>query len=74
MDTPIVASFGGRFLVRGGMSDAPEGPMKDRHVVVEFPSYDDAHACYHSDAYQNAAKIRMAHADSDVVIVEGTAQ
>lgn len=72
LDTPIFERFGGRFLVRGGQSTHPENPQKDRHVVIEFADYETALACYNSADYQEAAKIRMAHADSDFVIVEGT--
>ena len=72
LDTPVVERFGGRFIVRGGRSETPESPQKDRHVVVEFPDYETALACYNSDDYQTAAKIRMAHSDSDIMIVEGT--
>ena len=72
LDTPVVERFGGRFLVRGGQNETPESPQKDRHVVVEFPDYDTARACYHSDDYQAAAAIRMANSDSDIVIIEGT--
>ena len=71
IDTPIVESFGGKFLVRGGESTVPEGASKDRHVIVEFASLADAKACYESDAYQKAAEIRKNHADSDVILVEG---
>ncbi|GHF36885.1 DUF1330 domain-containing protein [Seohaeicola zhoushanensis] len=71
LDTPVVEGFGGRFLVRGGRNETPETPQKDRHVIVEFPDYETALACYHSDAYQAAARIRMANAQSDVVIIEG---
>jgi len=40
--------------------------------VVEFPSYQAALDCYHSEDYLAAAKIRMANSDSDIVVVEGT--
>ncbi len=72
LDTPVVERFGGKFIVRGGTCETPEAAQKDRHVVVEFPDYASAQACYHSDDYQRAAAIRMAHSDSDFVIIEGT--
>ncbi len=71
LDTPILEKFGGRFLVRGGQSEAPETPVKDRHVVIEFPDYETAKRAYYSDEYQKVAAIRKASALSDIVIVEG---
>ena len=62
---------GARFLVRGGSCMSPEGPARERHVVIEFESYDTALTCYNSSEYQAAAKLRQACADSDIVIVEG---
>ena len=50
------ARFKARFLVRGGQAEVAEGKAHPRHVVIEFPSYADAVACYHSAEYQ-AAKI-----------------
>ncbi len=72
LDTPVVERFGGRFIVRGGRSETPESPQKDRHVVIEFPDFETALACYNSKEYQAAAAIRRAHSDSDIMIVEGT--
>ena len=72
LDTPVVQRFGGRFIVRGGRCETPESPQKDRHVIVEFPDYKAALACYRSDDYQAAAKIRLMHSDSDFMIIEGT--
>lgn len=71
LDTPIIENWGGKFLVRGGTATAPEGPVKDRHVVVEFKDYETALACYNSPEYQEAAKIRRANSDSDIIVVEG---
>lgn len=70
-DTPILEGHGGRFIVRGGQSEVPEGATKDRHVVVEFPSFDAAKAAYHDAAYQEVANIRRATALSDIILVEG---
>ena len=73
LDTPVVERFGGKFIVRGGRNETPETAQKDRHVVVEFPDYDTALACYNSPDYQRAADIRRANSDSDIVIIEGIA-
>ena len=57
--------------MRGGRYESPEGPARERHVVLEFESYDQALACYHSPEYQAALKLRQAFAESELVIVEG---
>jgi uncharacterized protein (DUF1330 family) len=65
------AKFGGTFVVRGGRHEAMQGHLRSRHVVVEFKDYETALACYHSPEYQEAAKIRLAASEGDLVIVEG---
>ena len=65
------AAHGARFLARGGAHEVLEGPMLDRHVVIEFPSLAAARACYHSPEYQAARARREAAAVAHVVIVEG---
>ncbi len=59
------------FVVRGGSFEAPEAPTKDRHVIIEFPTYEQALACYHSPEYQAAVSFRLTASQSDIVIVEG---
>ncbi len=49
-----VADHGGRFIVRGQPAVTKEGEDFPRNVVVEFPSYDQAVACYESPAYKEA--------------------
>lgn len=70
-DTPILLGHGGKFLVRGGQSDVLEGQAENRHVVVEFPSYEAAYAAYNDPEYQEVAKIRRRTATSTIIIVEG---
>ncbi|MCZ4353442.1 DUF1330 domain-containing protein [Roseovarius aestuarii] len=71
-DTPILQGLGGRFIVRGGASETPEGETLNRHIVVEFPSYAAAKAAYNDPDYQNVADIRRRTADSVIILVEGT--
>ncbi|MEJ5861924.1 DUF1330 domain-containing protein [Pseudomonas farsensis] len=67
-------AFGGRFLARGGRSQAMEGrETPQRSVVIEFGSYEQALACYRSDLYQEACKHRQGVAKAEVIIVEGLA-
>lgn len=66
-----LTEFGARFLVRGGPFEAPEGKARQRHVVIEFPSYQAALDCYQSEGYQAAVAVRKKHAVGDVVIIEG---
>ena len=70
-DQPPIGRFGGRYLVRGGEQQVTEGKARSRTVVLEFPSYEAALACYRSDDYQAAKKFRDGNAELDLVIVEG---
>ena len=65
------ADYGAKFLVRGGTQQVREGAAHTRTVIVEFPSYADAVACYESPSYQNAKDIRMTVSDGSLVIIEG---
>ncbi|RMH47905.1 MAG: DUF1330 domain-containing protein [Alphaproteobacteria bacterium] len=71
LDTPILERLGGRFIVRGGRAEVPEGEALDRHVVIEFPSYEAALAAYNDPEYQRVAQIRKDNADSVIIVVEG---
>ncbi|MGN6569807.1 MAG: DUF1330 domain-containing protein, partial [Pseudolabrys sp.] len=44
----IFKKFGGRFVVRAGKFENPEGTARSRNVVIEFPDYATALACYNS--------------------------
>lgn len=60
-----------RFLVRGGDQQIVEGECFPRTVVIEFPSYAEALACYNSEDYQHAVDIRAPIAEGRLIIVEG---
>jgi len=63
--------YGGRFIVRGGKHETRSGTERQRHVIIEFDSFEQAKACYDSPEYQAAAKIRDENGVVDLVIVEG---
>lgn len=65
------ARHGARFLVRAGRHAVREGSARPRIVVIEFPSYEAAVACYEDPAYQEAKAIRAAVSEGDLVIAEG---
>ena len=65
------SKFGARFLVRGGAYRVAEGQARARNVVIEFPSYEAALACWDSPEYQAAKAERDGHAVADIIIIEG---
>ena len=62
---------GGRFIVRAGSFEAKEGAVRSRHIVIEFPSYEAALACYDSPEYQRAIPLRTLASVADLLVVEG---
>ncbi len=65
------SKYGARFLVRGGRQEITEGRQRSRSVVLEFPSYEAALACYRSPEYQAAKALRLGKGDIDLLIIEG---
>jgi uncharacterized protein (DUF1330 family) len=71
---PLIAAFGGRYLVRGGAVTPVEGnPGLQRVVVLEFASMEALRAFYDSPDYAPLIALRGAAAVSDVALVEGYA-
>jgi uncharacterized protein (DUF1330 family) len=70
---PIFARYGAKILARGGRYQLMEGPDKfHRFVVIEFPTFEDAVACFTSPAYEEAAAFRRSGAgEVETIIVEG---
>jgi uncharacterized protein (DUF1330 family) len=68
----VIAQYGGRYAVRGGMLDRLENAEGfDRVVVLEFPSLDAARAFYRSPEYAPLLKLRIETTESQVVLVDG---
>ena len=65
---------GAKILARGGRFQLMEGPDKfKRFVVIEFPTFDQAVACFTSAEYDEAAAFRRNGNAGEVetIIVEG---
>ena len=63
--------YGARVLVRGGRCEALEGEARPRNVVIEFESYEQARAYYHSPEYQAAREHRVGVSQGEFLLVEG---
>jgi uncharacterized protein (DUF1330 family) len=69
--TPAFQRHKAKFLARGGKTEVLEGAARARNVIIEFPSLEEAHACYHSPEYTAARAIRQPVSDGEFVLVEG---
>ncbi len=66
------ARRGGRYVVRGGKTEALEGPDENRRIVViEFPSFEAAKQAYNCAEYEEIRKLRLGAAIGEVIVVEG---
>jgi uncharacterized protein (DUF1330 family) len=72
MAQKTVAQYGGRYLARGGKMQLLEGSWAPtRIVVLEFPSYDEAHEWWNSPEYAPAKALRQQLSETDLLIVDG---
>ena len=69
--TPIIKSFGGKPLIRGGQHKTYEGDDFIRTVVWEFPSYEKAIECHNSEEYQAGWSLAKNTTKRHMQVVEG---
>ena len=69
--TPIIKSFGGKPLVRGGKHETFDGDNFLRTVIWEFPSYDIAMECHNSKEYQDGWSLAKETTKRHMQIIEG---
>ena len=69
--TPIIKSFGGIPLIRGGKHQTHDGDDFVRSVVWEFPSYEKAVECHNSKEYQNGWELAKKTTSRHMQIIEG---
>ena len=68
---PIAAKYGARLNPGKVPPILKEARDTARVVVVEFPSYEKAKACYEDPAYQAAKEFALKASKRDLIIVEG---
>lgn len=67
-----IAKFGGRYLARGGKSEALEGRLTGKRIaIVEFDSYERAKDWYESQDYAGPRALRRGSSVSSLVLVDG---
>ena len=64
----VFAQYGGKFIVRGGTPGASVGKKRSHIVVIEFPTYEQAMACFNSLEYQ-AAKAYLTRGTTVTLVV-----
>ena len=69
--TPIIKSYGGIPLVRGGKYITYDGDDFIRTVIWEFPSFNKALECHNSAEYQEKWDIVKETCKRNLQIVEG---
>ena len=66
---PALTSAGGRFIARGEPSTVYELGLKQRTVLIEFESVEQAVAAHDSPAYQEALAVLGDGAERDMRII-----
>lgn len=69
---PAIVAGGGRFLARGMPEAVYEGGAKERCVVIEFDSVEQAVATYESADYQRAHALLEGAVKREIRIVAGS--
>jgi uncharacterized protein (DUF1330 family) len=67
-----ILSYGGKFIVRGGQTEALEGNWNPQRIVIlEFPSVEKAKEWWNSEEYSVAKRIRQRAAATKMIVAEG---
>ena len=67
-----VEKYGGKYIVRGGKTEALEGDWRPKRIVVlEFESMQRAKDWLNSDEYCKPRKMRHRTARTNMILVEG---
>lgn len=69
---PTIELYGGKYVARGGRTEALEGEwVPNRLVILQFESIEQAKAWLNSPEYSPARAMRHKYARSNMVVIEG---
>jgi uncharacterized protein (DUF1330 family) len=68
---PALRAQGAKYLALGVANEVYEAGLKQRMVIIEFPSLEKAIAAHESPEYQAALKVFSNAAERDFRIIEG---
>ena len=68
---PLIKSYGGKPIVRGGRYKTYEGKEFPRTVIWEFPTYEKAIECHDSKSYQEGWALAKATTERYMQVIEG---
>ncbi len=67
-----INKYGGQYLTRGGAMETLEGEEETlRVVILSFPDFESARACYNSPEYTRAREARKGAAEGQFIILDG---
>ena len=69
--TPVIKSYGGVPLIRGGKYQTFDGDDFIRTVVWEFPNYEQALKCHNSKEYQAGWDLAKDTTTRHMQVIEG---
>ena len=68
---PVAQRYSAKLLGGRGRFESPEGETPSRVTMIEFPTYEDALACYEDAEYREALPFVLKAGKRDLLIVEG---
>jgi uncharacterized protein (DUF1330 family) len=69
---PTIEKYGGRYVVRGGVTKTLEGGWAPKRLVVlEFPNAEQAQRWYDCEEYRAPKALRIKTTRSRLILVEG---
>ncbi len=72
---PVVARFGGRYIVIGGPFQVVEGSYQPTFpVMIQFPTMVEARRWYDSEDYRELKNLRLTATASNAFFMEGSPQ